>query len=116
MQWLRRILLVLGMTSALGVFLLDWQLLWHVERFAQDTRRVNELSAVTVLMFGIAGLYAVLFLLTPWFTAQVMKKQTDRMLESVQSQLRVTLAELREVKDQTEKLLREQARGTRNAA
>jgi hypothetical protein len=109
-KMLQRTLLGFGLAAALGVLFLDWQLYWHVGRFLEDSTRAEELKILTLLMFGLAGLYSLLLLLLPSFGARAMTRETDRVVEAVQSQLRVTIAELRELKDQTEKLVKEHQR------
>ena len=98
MDWLRRIALSLGVAAALGMVLLDWELLWHLQGVSQNMRKIEDLQILALLMFGIAGLYSILFLAAPFLSAQVMKRQTDRVVASIKEQLRLTITELREIK------------------
>ena len=110
MDWLRKILLALGLAAALGIVLLDWELVWHLERFAHDARRIQDLQVLSLLLFGLAGLCSLLFLLAPGLGMQVMSRQTDRVIASIQDQLRATIAELREAKTNIEYALRDHAK------
>ncbi len=97
----------LGLAAALGIVLLDWELVWHLEQFAHDARRIEDLQVLSLLLFGLAGLCSLLFLLAPGLGLQVMSRQTDRVIASIQDQLGATIAELREVKTNLEYALRD---------
>ncbi len=98
MDWLRKILLALGLAAALGIILLDWELVWHLEQFAHDAQRIEDLRVLSVLLFGLAGLCSLLFLLAPGIGMQVMTRQTDRVIASIQDELRAAIAELHELR------------------
>ena len=99
MNWLTRTTLSLGVAAALGMVLLDWELLWHLQSVSQNLRKIEDLQVLALLLFGIAGLYSILFLAAPFLSAQVMKRQTDRVVASIKDQLRLTITELREIKN-----------------
>lgn len=90
MNWLQRIALALGLIAAIGVLLLDWDLVWNFQQFAHDTRKVEDLNILVLLMFGIAGLYSILFLVAPFFSAGIMRRESERIVASVLNRLRET--------------------------
>ena len=98
MEWLRRISLALGLAAALGMVFLDWELVANLQRFSRDARHVEDLQILAILLFGIAGLYSILFLVAPFLSAQVMKRQSDRTIACIKDQLRMTISELRELR------------------
>ena len=64
----------------------------------RDARHIEDLQILAILLFGIAGLYSILFLVAPFLSAQVMKRQSDRTIACIKDQLRMTISELRELR------------------
>ena len=88
MKWLLQILLGIALAAACGVILLDWQMIWHVERIAANPVRVEELKLLALLMFGLAGLSSLLLFLLPSITAVTLNRRADRVVEMAQAELR----------------------------
>jgi hypothetical protein len=109
MKLLQKMVLALGVVAAIGVIYLDILVVWQFRQASQNPGRVLDMQLLIVLLFGIAGLYSILFLLMPYVAMQILKHESKLIGHSVQKQLRTTISELAELREQTAVLVRDRA-------
>jgi tetratricopeptide (TPR) repeat protein len=103
MLWVRRITIGIAVVAAAAVMLLDSELLWESRRIhalAGQTNFLQDIQLLVVILFGLTGIYSVLFLLGPHVSAQILEEQSQHMVQAVQAQLRSVVEEMREIRAQ----------------
>lgn len=130
MVLLRRVATGVVIVAALAVLVLSVYLLWNARQWDylplpsthvsdldaraqmfEDkleiyNRRVNDMEMLVMILLGISGLYAIIFLLTADFNARSMSRQVDRAMGSVRDQIGSSIGELRDLKQTTRDALR----------
>jgi len=131
MTWLRKVTLALLLTSALVVLVIAVTELWNYRQWAylplsspqsaeldqraralEDhmdilTRRVGDMELLVMVLLGTSGLYAIVFVVTSYFSAMGFARQADRAIAHIQDQIGIALGDLRELQEETQRKMEE---------
>jgi ElaB/YqjD/DUF883 family membrane-anchored ribosome-binding protein len=134
MLLLRRVATGLVIAAASAVLLLSVYLLWNAppwdylplqrtytsdldaraqvleDKLEMYSRRVNDMETLVIILLGISGLYAIIFILTVDFNTRSLNRKVDRALENVKDQIGVSMSALRELKEETRDALRSESK------
>ena len=69
------------------------------------TRRVGDMELLVVILLGTSGLYAIVFVLSSFFSAVTFARQADRSIASIRDQLGAAMGDLRELQEEARDLL-----------
>lgn len=78
----------------------------HVENLA---RHVGDAELLVMILLGTSGLYALVFVMSSFFSAVSFARQADRSIGSIRDQLSLAMSDLRELKEEARKILQTQA-------
>jgi hypothetical protein len=129
MAVLRKIALGLLLTAAAAVLVIAAWELWNYResaylplnrpdlttndraRILQDrmellTRRVGDMEKLVVLLLGTSGLYAIVLVMSSYFSATSFARQADQTISHIQDQIGLAMGDLRELQEETEQRLR----------
>jgi hypothetical protein len=127
---LRKVTLVALLGASLAVLVLAVYLFWDYRqgqdkfdntytagidersRVLQDhveilTKRVGDMELLVVVLLGTSGLYAIVFVLSSFFSAVSFARQADRSIASIRDQLGLAMGDLRELQEEARKLIHE---------
>jgi hypothetical protein len=131
---LRRIATGIVIAAATAVLLLSVYLLWNAppwdylplqRSYTSDldaraqvledkleiySRRVNDMETLVIILLGITGLYAIVFILTVDLNTRSVNRKVDRALENVKDQIGASMSDLRELKEETREALRAESK------
>ena len=128
MLLLRRIATGVVIAAATAVLLLSVYLLWTAppqdylplqrssraqmleDKLEMYSRRVNEMETLVIIILGISGLYAIVFILTVDVNARSVNRKVDRALENVKDQIGASMSDIRELKEETRAALRAESK------
>jgi tetratricopeptide (TPR) repeat protein len=134
MLLLRRVATGVVIAAASAVLLLSVYLLWNAppwdylplqrtytsdldaraqvleDKLEMYSRRVNDMETLVIILLGISGLYAIVFILTVDFNTRSVNRKVDRALENVKDQIGASLSDLRELKEETRDALRAESK------
>jgi hypothetical protein len=132
MTTIRRVTLALLVTVSLGVLTIAVSLAWnhrqwdylplhgpytsvlderpHIleDRVEILTKRVVDVELLVLLLLAASGLYSIVFAVTSYLSAVGFGRQADRTIRSFRDQLGVAMDDLRELKEETERKLRQE--------
>jgi len=132
---IRKVTLGLLLTAALGVLILAVCSLWNYRQWQylpmhgpyvsaldertkvlQDrvdilTKRVGDMELLVVVLLGTSGLYAVVFVVSSYFSATSFARQADRTIADIKDQLGMAMGDLRELKEEAAHSVRHAAAG-----
>lgn len=69
------------------------------------TKRVGDMELLVVVLLGTSGLYAIVFVLSSFFSTMSFARQADRSIASIRDQLGAAMGDLRELQEEARKLL-----------
>ena len=121
MAVLRKIALgLLLAASAAGLVMAGWEL-WINQQWAylplsapsavlqnrMDllTKRVGDMELLVLILLGTSSLYAIVLVLSSYFSATSFGRQADQTIEHIQDQIGLAMGDLRELQEQTEQRL-----------
>jgi hypothetical protein len=131
MTWIRRVTLALLLAASVAVLLVAVVELWNYRqwdylplhavhssepdqraRALEDrveilTRRVGDMELLVMVLLGSSGLYAIVFVVTSYFSAMGFARQADRAIAHIQDQIGIALGDLRELQEDTQRKLDE---------
>jgi hypothetical protein len=131
MTWIRKVTLTLLLTAAVAVIVVSVVELWNYRqwdylplhsphateldqraRALEDrveilTRRVGDVELLVFVLLGTSGLYAIVFVVTSYFSAMGFARQADRAIAHIQDQIGIALGDLRELQEETQQKLEE---------
>ncbi len=81
------------------------------ERVEVLNKRVSDMELLVVVLLGASGLYAIVFVLSSYFSAITFARQADRSIASIREQLSAALGDLRELQEEARKALRKEPQG-----
>ena len=134
MLLLRRVATGVVIAAATAVLLLSVYLLWNAppwdylplqRSYTSDldaraqvledkleiySRRVNDMEKLVIILLGISGLYAIVFILTVDLNTRSVNRKVDRALENVKDQIGASMSDLRELKEETREALRAESK------
>ncbi len=129
MATLRKIALGLLLTTAAVVFILTVMEVWNYRQWdylplhrpyssdldqrtalLQDrveilTRRVRDMELLVLTLLGTSGLYAIVFVVSSYFSALSFARQADRSVAAIKDQLGLAMGDLRELKEEAQRIL-----------
>ena len=132
----RRLTLGIVLTAGLAVLILAVYMLWDTRQWEppalprqttatdstdgrtqvmQDrmellTRRLGDVEILVLILLGITGLYTIVFLVSTHSSAMHFARQADRSIASIRDQIGLATEDLRELKEETRRILREESR------
>jgi hypothetical protein len=139
MAILRKIALGLLLTAAAGVLVMaSWEL-WNYRQWAylplneagsntddrarilDDrmgllTRRVGDMELLVLILLGTSGFYAIVLVLSSYFSATSFARQADQTISHIQDQIGLAMGDLRELQEETEQRLHQMTATTATAA
>jgi hypothetical protein len=71
------------------------------------TRRAGDVELLVVVLLGTSGLYAIVFVLSSFFSAMSFARQADRSIAAIRDQLGLAMGDLRELQEEARKLIHE---------
>jgi len=71
------------------------------------TKRVGDMELLVLILLGASGAYAVVFVISSYFSATSFARQADQTVANMQDQIGLAMGDLRELQEQTEGHLRE---------
>jgi hypothetical protein len=77
------------------------------DRVESLTKRISDVELLVVILLGTSGLYALVFVLSSFFSALGFARQADRSIASIRDQLSVAMSDLRELQEEARKLIHE---------
>ena len=128
MALLRKIVLGLLLTASAGVLLMAAWELWNYRQWAyfnepgvradtrarilQDrmdvlTKRVGDMELLVLILLGTSGLYAIVFVVSSYFSATSFARQADQTVSHIQDQIGLAMGGFRELQEETEQRLRQ---------
>jgi tetratricopeptide (TPR) repeat protein len=115
MQWLRRITLIFAVGIGLSVLALVTHTFWSASQVDPPLigQRVQDLQILVIILLGLAGLYTVVFLLSPNMSERILKEQADVTVKNVKMQVSVAIGDLRELREEIRQIMREQTQAMR---
>jgi hypothetical protein len=129
---IRRVTLALLLSVSLAVLLIAVMLAWNYRqweylplhgpyasdldersRILQDrveilTKRVGDMELLVLLLLGTSGLYSIVFVASSYLGAVSFGRQADRTIANFRDQLGLAMGDLRELKEDTERRLKEE--------
>ena len=129
MVTLRKVTLAALLASSLAVLALAVYLFWHYgenqsfllnanspalvneqarllqERVEILSKRVGDMELLVVVLLGTSGLYAIVFVLSSFFSAVSFARQADRSIASIRDQLGAAMGDLRELQEEARNLI-----------
>ena len=128
MSELRKVTLIALLAASLAVLALAVYLFWDYRqglsvaqgsaaialdersRVLQDrvdvlTKRVGDAELLVVVLLGTSGLYAIVFVLSSFFSAMSFARQADQSIASIRDQIGAAMGDLRELQEEARKLL-----------
>ena len=132
----RRLTLGIVLTAGLAVLILAVYLLWDTRQWdpsplpqqtaATDspdrrtqlvhdrmellTKRLGDIELLVLILLGITGLYTIVFLVSTNSSATHFARQADRSISSIREQIGLAMGDLRELKEETRQILREESK------
>ncbi len=129
MAVLRRIALGLLLGTSAAALLLAAMELWnyrqwsnlpvHEPAFTQNdrarilqdrvdflTKRVGDMELLVLILLGTSGLYAIVFVISSYFSASSFSRQADQTVSHIQDRIGLAMGDLRELQEQTEQKLK----------
>src|SRR5437764_15159391 len=102
MQTLRRITLIFAIGIALSVLALVTHTFWSASKIDAPVlgQRVQDLQILVIILLGLAGLYTVLFLLSPNMSELLLKEQADVTVKNVKTQVSIAMGVLRALREE----------------
>jgi hypothetical protein len=79
------------------------------------TRRASDVELLIVVLLGTSGLYAIVFVLSSFFSAVSFARQADRSIASIRDQLGLAMGDLRELQEEARRLIHEKPQGSEDA-
>ena len=86
------------------------------ERVETLTKRVGDMELLVVVLLGASGLYAIVFVLSSYFSAVTFARQADRSIASIRDQLGAAMADLRKLQEEARKALHAEPQGAETIA
>src|SRR5437016_3565385 len=71
------------------------------DKLEMYSKRVNDMQTLVIILLGISGLYAIVFILTVDLNTRSVTRKVDRALENVRDQIGASMGDLRELKEET---------------
>ncbi len=71
------------------------------------TRRAGDVELLVIVLLATSGLYAIVFVLSSFFSSVSFARQADWSIASIRDQLGAAMVELRELQEEARKLLHE---------
>jgi hypothetical protein len=128
MAVMRKIALGFLLATAAGVLLMAVLELWNYRQWAyfplnatgfatgehvrilQDrmdllTRRVGDMELLVLILLGASSLYAIVLVLSSYFSATSFARQADQTIHHIQDQIGLAMGDLRELQEVTEQRL-----------
>jgi hypothetical protein len=69
------------------------------------SRRVGDMELLVLVLLGTSGLYAIVFVVSSYFSAITFARQADRTVNHIKDEIGLAMGDLRELKEQTERKL-----------
>lgn len=115
MQWLRRITLIFAVGISVSVFALVIRTFWSASKVDAPVvaQHVQDLQILVIILLGLAGLYTVVFLLSPNMSERILKEQADVTVKNVKAQVSVAVGDLRELREEIREIMRHPNQPTR---
>jgi tetratricopeptide (TPR) repeat protein len=134
MLLVRRVATGVVVAAALAVLFLSVYLLWNArqwdylplhasytsdldahaqlleDRLEIYSRRVSDMETLVIVLLGVTGLYAIVFILTVDFNTRAMNRKVDLALDNVKDQIGASMGDLRELKEETRDALRAESK------
>ena len=73
------------------------------ERVEILTKRAGDMELLVVVLLGTSGLYAIVFVLSSFFSAMSFARQADKSIASIRDQLGAAMGDLRELQEEARK-------------
>jgi len=132
----RRLTLGIVLTAGLAVLILAVYLLWDTRQWdlspvpqqtasadttdrrtqsIQDrmellTKRLGDVEILVLILLGVTGLYTIVFLVSTNSSAMHFGRQADRSIASIRDHIGLAMGDLRELKEETRRILREESK------
>jgi hypothetical protein len=72
------------------------------ERMDLLTRRVGDMELLVLILLGASSLYAIVLVLSSYFSATSFARQADQTINHIQDQIGLAMGDLRELQEETE--------------
>ena len=69
------------------------------------TRRVGDMELLVLILLGTSGLYAIVLVVSSYFSATSFARQADQTISHIQDQIGLAMGDLRELQEETEQRL-----------
>jgi tetratricopeptide (TPR) repeat protein len=115
MQWLRRITLIFAVGIGLSVLSLVTHTFWSASQVDPPMlgQRVQDLQILVIILLGLAGLYTVVFLLSPNMSERILREQAEVTVKGVKTQISIALGDLRELREEIRQIMASQTKALR---
>jgi hypothetical protein len=115
MQWLRRITLIFAVGIGLSVLALVTHTFWSASQVDAPVlgQRMQDLQILVIILLGLAGLYTVVFLLSPNMSERILREQAEVTVKGVKVQLSVALGDFRELREEIREIMGAQTKALR---
>lgn len=112
MQWLRRITLIFAVGIGLAVLVLVTHTFWSASQVDAPLvgQRMQDLQILVIILLGLAGLYTVVFLLSPNMSERILREQAEVTVKGVKNALSIALGDLRELREEVRQIMSEQTK------
>jgi len=71
------------------------------------TKRVGDMELLVLILLGTSGLYAIVFVVSSYFSATSFARQADQTVSHIQDQIGLAMGGFRELQEETEQRLRQ---------
>src|SRR5438552_14747221 len=112
MQVLRRITLIFAIGIGLSVLALVTHTFWSASQLDAPVlgQRVQDLQILVIILLGLAGLYTVVFLLSPNMSERILREQAEVAIKGVRAQMSIALGDLRELREEIRQIMEAQTK------
>ena len=69
------------------------------------TRHVGDMELLVLILLGTSGLYAIVLVVSSYFSATSFARQADQTISHMQDQIGLAMGDLRELQEETEQRL-----------